>query len=72
MSDSEEEPQLPCSAARWVPDKTYRYELQEIRDGHVFAWQVTPSLQAQYLICVICHKAYHNLFPVTKDRDPAG
>jgi hypothetical protein len=54
---------VPCSARVWNPAKGERFELDRIEGGHVFAWQVAPSLYSQYLLCVICRKPHHVLFP---------
>lgn len=50
-----------CSARHWQPTKGTRYEIEKVRDGHVFGWQFFPSLQSQVLICIICRKPYHDL-----------
>jgi hypothetical protein len=56
-------PSTPCSARDWTPAKGQRFELDRIEGGHVFAWQVVPSVRSQYLLCVICRKPHHVIFP---------
>jgi hypothetical protein len=53
----------PSCCGDWKCPPSVKYELVEIRNGHVFAWLKTPSPQSQYLDCVLCGKQIHELFP---------
>lgn len=61
-----------CSTQQWEPPKGHRYELERVRGRHVFAWQVSPSPRSQYLLCVVCKKAYHILFPHNQEKNHAS
>ncbi len=58
-----------CSETHWSPPAGHRFELEAVRDGHVFAWQVEPTVQRQYLCCVVCKKPHHILFPAAAKVD---
>lgn len=59
---------VPCASQDWTPAVGSRYELDRIEGGHVFAWQFTPSLHSQYLLCVVCKRPHHVLFPENATR----
>lgn len=62
---------LYCSVD-FTPAKGTRFELVRIQGGHVFAWQVAPAVRAQYLLCVVCGKPHHVLFPSEKFAGKEG